>query len=222
MNKQQNSIKTTIGVATIPIKFNDASVKTFNTEIYSSANNRDLAKSTKITAQNIVNGFCNVRLKHKFVIIEGEKGSGKTKLACAIINDLKRKVDVEAIYRTEPEIFGLCIQKNHDKIAASKLSHEIVTAPLLIIDNFLSTQFMSLRLFGVYNELFLLRSKLCKLTICASSLSKANMDVYFNETAKMFLQEAEELTLPKENINKILVGMIEYKLQKYLEEINRY
>ena len=122
--------------ATIPKEFEGQTVDNFQTDCYSTAANRELAAM----AQTIVEKFDEIQETGKGLYFYSRvKGSGKTRLAVSIANDLIEKKFIQAKFATTIQILDQIkatwggISKNEE--SEQKLIHDIVSVPVLVIDD---------------------------------------------------------------------------------------
>ncbi|TYL60100.1 hypothetical protein FYL37_00410 [Agathobacter rectalis] len=126
--------------ATIPKEFEGQTVDNFQTDCYSTAANRELAAMAKTIAKRYVEKFDEIQETGKGLYFYSRvKGSGKTRLAVSIANDLIEKKFIQAKFATTIQILDQIkatwggISKNEE--SEQKLIHDIVSVPVLVIDD---------------------------------------------------------------------------------------
>lgn len=126
--------------ATIPKEFEGQTVDNFQTDCYSTAANRELAAMAQTIAKRYVEKFDEIQETGKGLYFYSRvKGSGKTRLAVSIANDLIEKKSIQAKFATTIQILDQIkatwggISKNEE--SEQKLIHDIVSVPVLVIDD---------------------------------------------------------------------------------------
>lgn len=126
--------------ATIPKEFEGQTVDNFQTDCYSTATNRELAAMAQTIAKRYVEKFDEIQETGKGLYFYSRvKGSGKTRLAVSIANDLIEKKFIQAKFATTIQILDQIkatwggISKNEE--SEQKLIHDIVSVPVLVIDD---------------------------------------------------------------------------------------
>lgn len=126
--------------ATIPKEFEGQTVDNFQTDCYSTAANRELAAMAQTIAKRYVEKFDEIQETGKGLYFYSRvKGSGKTRLAVSIANDLIEQKFIQAKFATTIQILDQIkatwggISKNEE--SEQKLIHDIVSVPVLVIDD---------------------------------------------------------------------------------------
>ena len=126
--------------ATIPKEFEGQTVDNFQTDCYSTAANRELAAMAQTIAKRYVEKFDEIQETGKGLYFYSRvKGSGKKRLAVSIANDLIEKKFIQAKFATTIQILDQIkatwggISKNEE--SEQKLIHDIVSVPVLVIDD---------------------------------------------------------------------------------------
>lgn len=136
---ERQAIKEKLSFATIPKEFEGHTVSNFETGCYKTAQNRELAQMAKVIASRYVEQFDEIRNTGKGLYFYSKtKGSGKTRLAVSIANDLIQKKTIAAKFATTIQILdqikatwgGERMNENEQK-----LIQEIVSVPVLVIDD---------------------------------------------------------------------------------------
>ena len=137
---ERQAIERKLSFATIPKEFENHTVSNFETECYSTSQNRELAQMAKVIAGRYVDQFDEIKETGKGLYFYSRtKGSGKTRLAVSIANDLIRKKNIGAKFATTIQILDQIKatwggdRKNEE--TEQKLIREIVSVPVLIIDD---------------------------------------------------------------------------------------
>lgn len=137
---QRQRIAGKLKFATIPAEFKDHTVENFRTDCYSTPQNRELAQMAQVIAQRYVEQFDEIKETGKgLYFYSSVKGSGKTRLAVSIANDLIQKKFVSAKFATTIQILDQIKatwggeRKNEE--TEQKLIQDIVSVEVLVIDD---------------------------------------------------------------------------------------
>lgn len=137
---ERQAIERKLSFATIPKEFEGHTVENFKTDCYSTKENRELAQMAKVIASRYVEQFDEIRETGKGLYFYSQtKGSGKTRLAVSIANDLIQKKIIAAKFATTIQILDQIKAtwggewKNEE--TEQKLIQEIVSVPVLVIDD---------------------------------------------------------------------------------------
>lgn len=131
--------------ATIPKEFEGQTVENFMTDCYSTPQNRELAELAKHLATQYVRQFSEIRETGKGLYFHsGVKGSGKTRLAVSIANDLITQQMISAKFATTIQILDQIKstwgEKSRERdrmeqMNEKKLIDDIISVPVLVIDD---------------------------------------------------------------------------------------
>lgn len=137
---QRQRLNGRLKFATIPKEFEGQTVDNFQTDCYSTAANRELAAMAQTIAKRYVEKFDEIQETGKGLYFYSRvKGSGKTRLAVSIANDLIEKKFIQVKFATTIQILDQIkatwggISKNEE--SEQKLIHDIVSVPVLVIDD---------------------------------------------------------------------------------------
>lgn len=142
---QRDRLAGRLKFATIPKEFEGQTVDNFCTDCYSTPQNRELAKLAKQLASRYVEQFQEIRETGKgFYFHSGVKGSGKTRLAVSIANDIITRYRVDAKFATTIQIldqikstWGGKLKERGDGelVSERRLIDDIIFVPVLVIDD---------------------------------------------------------------------------------------
>jgi len=130
--------------ATIPKEFEGQTVDNFRTDCYSTPQARELAKMAKLVAKRYVEKFPEIQeLGKGFYFHSNTKGSGKTRLAVSIANDLIKKNLVVAKFCTTIQILDQIREtwggqekgQTGQVSTETRLIQDIISVPVLVIDD---------------------------------------------------------------------------------------
>ncbi len=130
--------------AAIPKEFEGLTVDSFRTDCYSTPRGRELAKTAKLIAKRYVEHYSEIRASGKGLYFYSDvKGSGKTRLAVSIANDLVTTAGESAKFATTIQIldqikstWGKQKEDEANQIRTEeKLTRDIISVPVLILDD---------------------------------------------------------------------------------------
>lgn len=129
--------------AAIPKEFDDQTIESFMTECYTTPQNRELAQMAKIIAKRYVEQFEEIQETGKgLYFYSSVKGSGKTRLAVSIANDLIRQKMISAKFATTIQIldqikatWGEVGKADDEGRTEQSLINDIISVPVLVIDD---------------------------------------------------------------------------------------
>ncbi len=144
---QRERIKSKLAFASIPKEFEDQTVDNFRTDCYSTGTGRELAEMAKTIAKRYVELFDEIQETNAkgLYFHSGVKGSGKTRLAVSIANDLISLKGIPAKFSTTIQILDQIKNtwgeraRGRDEINQARteesLIRDIVSVPVLIVDD---------------------------------------------------------------------------------------
>ncbi len=140
---QREQIETKLRFAALPEEFKGQTVDNFRTDCYLTPHNQELARAAKMISKRFVERFEDIQDMGKGLLFySGVKGSGKTRLAVSIANDLVQKKMVPVKFTTALQIldqiretWGNGRSQEGQAETESQLIRDIVSVPVLIIDD---------------------------------------------------------------------------------------
>ena len=131
--------------ASIPKEFRGYTVESFDLSLYQSAEAREKAEMAKVLCTNYVNDFLNIRESGKGLYMYSHvKGSGKTRMAASIANDIVTKYRISAKFATTIQILDEIKRTWSDtgdeksqeqKLTEQRFLQEIIEVPVLVLDD---------------------------------------------------------------------------------------
>lgn len=140
---QQARAKNRLKFATIPKEFQGHTIENFRTDCYAMPENREMAEMVKHVAKQYVNNFEKIKetTGKGLYFYSGVKGSGKTRLAISIANEIMIRHKINVKFATTIQILEQIRstwdkkQKEWDKTSEQMLIDNIISVPVLIIDD---------------------------------------------------------------------------------------
>lgn len=125
--------------AGIPPKFEGCTVESFDLSLYRSPDSREKAKMAKKLCANYVKFFPQIQADGKGLYLYSQtKGSGKTRMAASVANDIMKSHRISARFTTSLQILDE-IKKTwkHEAEYGSEQEflQDIIDVPLLVIDD---------------------------------------------------------------------------------------
>lgn len=141
---ERQAIERKLSFATIPKEFEGHTVANFQTDCYSTPQNRELAQMARLIAKRYVEQFEEIRETGKgLYFYSSVKGSGKTRLAVSIANDLIQQKMISAKFATTIQILDQIKatwgekkkKEDGEDQTEQKLINDIISVPVLVIDD---------------------------------------------------------------------------------------
>lgn len=124
--------------ADIPEEFKNLSVENFRVDCYHKSLTMDRAARVKEIAESYVRHFPEMQERGKGLYLHSvTPGSGKTRMAASIANDIIRKYNIPVKFATTAELLDR-IKQTWDKqssITEAQLLKDIIEVPVLVIDD---------------------------------------------------------------------------------------
>lgn len=140
---QRERIETKLRFAALPEEFRGQTVDNFRVDCYSTPQDQELARAAKLISKRFVERFEEIKEMGKGLFFySGVKGSGKTRLAASIANDLVEKKMIPVKFTTALQILDQIretwgngrYQYGQDS-TERQLVQDIISVPALIIDD---------------------------------------------------------------------------------------
>ena len=126
--------------ANIPKEFKGYTVESFDVGLYTSPDARERAEMAKVLCTNYVKEFLSISEDGKGLYMYSRtKGSGKTRMAASIANDVISRYGISAKFATTLQILDEIKKTWHDKpgedSGEQKFLTDIIHVPVLVIDD---------------------------------------------------------------------------------------
>lgn len=123
--------------ANIPEEFSGYTVDSFDLNLYKSAEAREKAEMAKLLCSNYVRDFTSVREAGKgLYMYSSTKGSGKTRMAASVANDIITMHRVSAKFATTLQILDEIKRTWEPGVGTEQgFLQEIVDVPVLVLDD---------------------------------------------------------------------------------------
>lgn len=141
---QRERIERKLRFAAIPKEFEGQTVDNFRTDCYSTPQAQELAKMAKLVAKRYIEKFPEIQEIGKGLYFHSNvKGSGKTRLAVSIANDLIKKYLTVAKFCTTIQILDQIREtwggqergQTWQASTETQLIQDIVSVPVLVVDD---------------------------------------------------------------------------------------
>ena len=214
---EKQALENKLKFASIPKEFSGHTVENFRTDCYFSAENKELAEMAKVIARNYVDQFKEIQESGKgLYFYSSVKGSGKTRLAVSIANDIICKHLISAKFATTLQILDEIKSTWGDQEGAEqKLIQDIIRVPVLVIDDIgveRSKDWIEERFYNILNGRMIQK----KITIFTSNCAVEELrldDRIVNRIQKMalpvaFPNESVRATLARQENSDLLARLL--------------
>lgn len=126
--------------ADIPPEFEGYTVDSFDLGLYQLPEAREKAKMAKLLCANYVRDFLQIRPEGKGLYLYSRtKGSGKTRMAAGIANDIIKKYRISVKFTSALQILGEIKNSWHqdtrDGDGEQRFIQDVIRVPVLVIDD---------------------------------------------------------------------------------------
>lgn len=200
--------------ANIPESFKDVRLSNFKKTVYRRQESRDMiveiAKAIKYYMQNLES------MKERGIglyFYSGTKGSGKTRLAASIANELIENHNCRVKFSTSIQILNEITNTWNDRsLSESKLIHDLMSTEILIIDDFGAEtlkDWKNEKFYEIINGRYVDR----KITIFTSNMSLD--DLQYDERIKNRIKERVlQIPFPEESVREVIAQDLKEELMK--------
>lgn len=172
----QRILKSRIQYCGLPNALRDITLKTFSLSVYASAESKSVASAACQVVKYYLDNFDWMNAEGKgLYLYSGTKGSGKTRMAASIANELMRSHDTSVRFMTSISILDEIKNSwNAKEYTERQVLDSLFTVPVLIIDDFgaeRTTEWSGDRFYQIINERYINN----RVTIFTSNMSLDNL-----------------------------------------------
>lgn len=188
----------------IPAEFEGLTLKNFNLELYETEESKNIAIEALKKASLYVRNYRNMRFQiddtKGLYLYSNKRGSGKTRLAASIANNLINKENLDVIFTTSIDLLAKirsCYSKDSDK-SDEQIIEKFNTVSLLVVDDIgaeKSSSFVDEIFFRILDT----RMKHYRTTIFTSNLSRDDKK-YEERISDRLRKMTVEIKLPEESV----------------------
>lgn len=201
--REKNILKRRMGFAEIPAGFRDMRLSTFRVDVYLDSESRKKVLAACKIVKEYLEMFRDAKRNGMgLYIYSGTKGSGKTRMAASIANELMEKHDTAVKFATSTKILAE-IRKTYEPgttITESKLIDALVTTEVLVIDDF-GTEKVSDWVKDKFYEIINSRYVEKKVTLFTSNESLGTLK-YDDRIANRIKEMCYQIDFPEESIRE--------------------
>ncbi|WP_342540367.1 ATP-binding protein [Heyndrickxia sp. FSL K6-6286] len=208
--RQDKELLTKFKFAKIPIDLQDCTVKEFRTDIYRVEENRMKAEFAKRVASEFTENFHEFKDHGKGLYLYSKTtGSGKSRLAVSIANDIIRRFDINVLYISSANMLNELKNTfdNKNGIRELDISNYYGNVEVLIIDDF-GVEKASDWSESIFTQILEERMNNKKVTILTSNLSVEELSGKY--PAGRIQGRIEKITfplaMPEESVRSILAA----------------
>lgn len=200
--KEVKKLSNRLMSARLPEEFKDASLNSFDINVYDKPESKERAANAKRVAKNYVLKFEKMReLGKGLYFFSEEKGSGKTRLAASILHaitkvyDKKEEKPLKIIYSSTADLIGE-IKSTFDsesKVKSTDIMDAVKTADLVVLDD-IGVEKVTDFVEETFTRILDYRLQNKKPTILTSNLSIDDLDTIYK--SGRVSSRVEKLTFP--------------------------
>lgn len=187
--------------ADIPEAFASMNLKTFKTDVYRKAESKPVIITACKTVREYINNFAQYQSRGiGLYIYSSTKGSGKTRIAASIANELMQTLKKQVKFAVSTTILNE-IKKSWDKnseYTESRLLNHLTTTEILIIDDFGTekvTDWVGDKFYHIINERYINK----KVTIFTSNESLKTLK-YDDRIVNRIKEMTYQIQFPEESV----------------------
>mgnify|MGYP002510201311 CR=1 FL=1 len=212
--RQKQIMNSRLSFANIPESFNDVRISNFDETIYKDDNSKNKAHTAVKAIKYWLNDFESMQERGMGLYLYSEtKGSGKTRMAVSIANELIYKKKAQVRFSTSLQILNE-IKASWDKrdmeYNESKLLDFLCTSKILVIDDFGTEQtkdWIGERFYQIINSRYVDK----KITIFTSN-SRIDLLKYDNRITNRIKERTFQIPFPEESVRDIIARQNMVKL----------
>ncbi|WP_224930430.1 ATP-binding protein [Bacillus safensis] len=210
--KEVKKLSNRLMSARLPEEFKDASLNSFDINVYDKPESKERAANAKRVAKNYVLKFEKMReLGKGLYFFSEEKGSGKTRLAASILHaitkvyDKKEEKPLKIIYSSTADLIGEIKSTfdNESKVKSTDIMDAVKTADLVVLDD-IGVENVTKFVEETFTRILDYRLQYKKPTIITSNLSIDDLDTIYKSgrISSRVEKMAFPVIMPDEKIRK--------------------
>lgn len=210
--KEVKKLSNRLMSARLPEEFKDASLNSFDINVYDKPESKERAANAKRVAKNYVLKFEKMReLGKGLYFFSEEKGSGKTRLAASILHaitkvyDKKEEKPLKIIYSSTADLIGEIKSTfdNESKLKSTDIMDAVKTADLVVLDD-IGVENVTKFVEETFTRILDYRLQYKKPTIITSNLSIEDLDTIYKSgrISSRVEKMAFPVIMPNEKIRK--------------------
>lgn len=204
---QKEMKKKLISFADIPESFQNMDLASYSTTIYLDKKSRKIAETALKAVNYWINSFENMQERGMgFYFYSNTKGSGKTRLAASIANELIQKKRLQVKFCTSLQILNeikASWNQKESEYSESKLLDFLSTSKILIIDDFGTEQadkdWVNERFYQIINNRYINK----KITIFTSN-ERLDLLKYDSRITNRIKERTFQIPFPEESVREII------------------
>lgn len=200
-------MKSRLSFADIPESFKDTRLDSFNTNAYEDVKSKNKAETAVKAINYWLNDFNGMRERGMGLYLYSEtKGSGKTRMAVSIANELMYEKHIQVKFATSLQILNeikASWDKRENEYSESRLLDFLSTTEVLIIDDFgtesSDKSWINERFYHIINSRYIDK----KITIFTSN-SRLNLLQYDDRITNRIKERTFQIPFPEESVRDII------------------
>jgi len=191
--------------AQVPTDFEKVTIKSFDINLYSCQEDRQIAAKAKRIAAMYVQEFDNMNgLGKGLYLYSEEKGSGKSRLAMSILNALIFKYKIDGLYITTKSLLDE-IKASFENNTTAKVTEIFKNVPVLVLDD-LGIETVSEWSESIYTQILDERMAYKRPTIITSNLNIYELNNLYKQgrVASRVKKMTMFVPMPEEDVRAVL------------------
>lgn len=188
--------------ADIPDAFQDVRLNNFKKSVYETNESKELIVEIAKTVRYWIHNLPTMKKRGiGLYFYSGTKGSGKTRLAISIANELIEKYNTQVKFCTSLQVLEE-IKKSWEKNSESKLISQLINTEVLIIDDFgieNNKEWKNEKFYSIINGRYIDK----KITIFTSNYSLEDLD-YDERITNRIKERVLQVPFPEESVRELI------------------
>ena len=215
--REENRMRRRIRFAEIPEAFKDMTLATFRTSVYKAPESRKTINVACAMIKEYIGAFDEAKSTGMGLYLYSRtKGSGKTRMAASLANEIMQKHDTGVKFATSMNILAE-IRRTYDndsEYTESQLLDALVMAEVLVVDDFgteKATQWVRDKFYQIVNSRYVER----KITIFTSNEPIQGLD-YDERITNRIKERCYQIDFPEESVRE---HIYQENMQRMVEKI---